>query len=80
MRNDTYNGWTNRETWLVNVWFNPETKADVQNAREMLEDEYSNMRDGPLKDMLCLDSVNWQELEDDMEEEEQEEETTEENE
>lgn len=81
MRNDTYNGWTNRETWLVNIWFNPETKADIQSAREMLEEQYDSMSEGALKDMLCLDAVNWQELEDAMEEEEeQEEETTEENE
>lgn len=22
MTDDTYNGWTNRETWLVNLWLN----------------------------------------------------------
>ncbi len=39
---NTYNGWTNRATWLVNVWFNPESKADVQSAREQLEEAIDN--------------------------------------
>ncbi len=25
----SYNGWTNRETWLVNLWFNPESIEDL---------------------------------------------------
>ncbi len=33
-----YNGWTNRETWLINVWFNPESSADVDAAKETLEE------------------------------------------
>jgi hypothetical protein len=37
MTRDTYNGWTNRETWLVNVWFNPESREDVASALEQLE-------------------------------------------
>lgn len=59
---DTYNGWTNRETWLVNVWFNPESREDVQAARETLEDEEQGMS-GCMRDMSGLDRVNWYELE-----------------
>jgi hypothetical protein len=29
-----YNGWTNRATWLINVWFEPESREQVQMARE----------------------------------------------
>ena len=64
-----YNGWTNRETWLVNVWFNPESREDVQMAREVLEWQYDNLPDGVLKDMVDLYAVNWDELEDHFEEE-----------
>ena len=68
----SYNGWTNRETWLVNIWFNPESREDVQYAREVLEEQYDNLPDGVLKDMVDLSAVNWDELEDHFDEEEEE--------
>lgn len=58
-----YNGWTNRETWLVSVWFNPESKEDVQFAKNILEEQYDAMENGALKDMLNLGAINWNELE-----------------
>jgi hypothetical protein len=73
MSKDTYNGWTNRATWLVNVWGNPESKADVQGLREMLEEQYEALPDGILKDMLDLSEINWDELESHFEDEESEE-------
>lgn len=72
--NTQYNGWTNRETWLVNVWFNPESKSDVYFAKEMLEEQYDNIPDGPLKDMIDINAINWDELESYFEDEESEEE------
>ena len=63
MSNTTYNGWTNRATWLVNVWGNPESRADVQSLRDMLEEQYNELPDGILKDMLDLSEINWDELE-----------------
>ena len=68
-----YNGWSNRETWLVNVWFNPESREDVEAAREYLENQYLAMEDGALKDMVNLGAVDWDELESHFEEEEEEE-------
>jgi len=59
---NTYNGWTNRETWLVNVWFNPESKDDVEFARSMLEEQYDDLPNGPLKDMVDINAINWDEL------------------
>jgi hypothetical protein len=58
---NTYNGWTNRATWLVNVWFNPESASDVCMARIALEDAADAVPDY-LRDFLCLDEVNWSEL------------------
>jgi hypothetical protein len=68
----SYNGWTNRETWLVNVWYNPESREDVEAARYTLEEQYDSIPDGPLKDMVNLDAVNWEELLEHFEEVEQE--------
>jgi len=36
---DGYNGWSNRETWLVNLWYNPETKSDIDYIEETLESD-----------------------------------------
>ena len=72
MNDRTYNGWTNRATWLVNVWGNPESKEDVQNLRSMLEEQYDAMENGIIKDMLDLSDINWDELESHFEDEETE--------
>lgn len=62
----SYNGWTNRATWLVNVWFNPESVSDVQMARETLESAIDELPDF-LRDFVDAD-VNWKELESHFEE------------
>ena len=62
MANDGYNGWTNRATWLVNVWGNPESRDDVECLRAELEAQYDEMPNGILKDMLDLSDINWDEL------------------
>lgn len=69
----SYNGWSNRETWLVNVWYNPESRSDVHFAREALEEQYYALPNGPLKDMLDIDAINWEELLEHFEEEAEEE-------
>ena len=72
MRN-TYNGWTNRETWLVNLWYG-DSDADVDYIKELLEDMASDLGVGILQDMLYLDCINWDELRESWEHEEEEEE------
>lgn len=71
MSDGTYNGWTNRATWLVNLWFNPESKADVEMARETLEEA---IQAAPpfLRDFID-DDINWEELASHFEEEDEEE-------
>jgi hypothetical protein len=71
MTNTTYNGWTNRATWLINVWFNPESKADVQSAREQFEEACAS-KDIPdfLRDFIDTD-INWEELESHFDDEEE---------
>jgi hypothetical protein len=61
MSNNTYNGWTNRETWLVNVWFNPESKSDVYYAQACIEEQYEALPDF-MRDFVNLDAINWDEL------------------
>ena len=73
MTDPTYNGWTNRATWLVNVWGNPESREDVQMLKEQLEEQYDEMPNGILKDMLDFSEINWEELESHFEEEDEEE-------
>lgn len=63
MTDNTCNGWKNRETWLVSVWFAPETKADLEYIRDSLEEDLSELPNGCLRDMICLSDVNWRELE-----------------
>ena len=57
-----YNGWSNRETWLVNVWFNPESRDDVEFARSIIDEQYDSIPDGVIKDMIDIDAINWGEL------------------
>jgi pyruvate kinase len=61
------NGWTNRETWLVNIWYNPETKKDIRDLKEYIEETYDNMEAGFFKDMLDIHCINWRELSEAME-------------
>ena len=55
---------------LFRSWFNPESRTDVELAREALEEQYNAMPDGPLKDMVTLSEVDWDELLDHFEEDE----------
>ena len=71
-----YNGWTNRATWLVNLWvmndygtymlfkFSPFTDAD--DCREFVTEKISPViRQSIIRDMgnsLSFDDVDWNEI------------------
>ena len=56
-----YNGWTNRETWLINIHFNPESVADVDSAEAYIEEWYDAL-DPLTKDFVDVNCINWEEL------------------
>ncbi len=71
----SYNGWTNRETWLVNIWFGDNFAMDADDGaeitadyiRETVEnyvDEIIGRGDGSgfVRDMLDLGSIDYDEL------------------
>ena len=77
-RDNTYNGWTNRETWLVGLWFNPETKSDIDFLEETLEEEFLDMIKDKFGssahfyvDMIDFYCINWDELREAQEDEEE---------
>lgn len=68
-----YNGWRNRETWLVNLWFGDGFSADAAEGIEVSEDyiretienrveECVNEPNGFVMDMLDLGAIDWHEL------------------
>lgn len=68
-----YNGWTNRETWLINLHFEPSSQSDLDFIKENLEYELSLIanRTRPsfggygsfFSDFIDLNKINWYELE-----------------
>mgnify|MGYP001161050047 FL=1 len=64
MRDETYNGWTNRATWLVNLWFGDalEDGQPFDMFREIMEDQIESLPEPWMKDFFILDEVNWEEL------------------
>ena len=65
----TYNGWSNRETWLINLWFEFNTEEELNDIRSMLEEEIDELREkipDYLVDLLGLNfvdnEIDWDEL------------------
>ena len=72
----TYNGFTNYNTWLVNLWLSESFEDNIsrEQLRETVEmyideiigvDSYSSMASGFLNDIITnfMNEVNWIELE-----------------
>lgn len=69
-----YNGWSSRETWLVNIWFGDtwESVSDVEYTEEYIDEEVAKLPTW-LQDFLYMGSINWEELKESVEEEVEEE-------
>ena len=77
MNEKTYNGWTNYETWVVNLWMGEDGSGywderareakDTYELSQMLKDEHEEMAPettGVFADLInaALSEVNWYEI------------------
>lgn len=70
MTTNTYNGWTNYETWLINLhfdgFFEPNTEAEEieSSVYEICEEQITNNDGGIVFDIVnaFLADVNWREI------------------
>ena len=76
----TYNGFTNRETWLVNVFYRDEIleegninliEGNLEYVKEAIQDRidrHSALTGGIVQELICskeiVNKINWSELED----------------
>ena len=68
---NTYNGWRNRETWLINVHFgdNWECKSDVDATREFCEESLEDILPW-IQDFIDWNKIDWDELKSHVEDDE----------
>lgn len=70
---ENYNGWTNRNTWLINLWFGDlirdmleedccESADNLQAFVESILDEEMSKCSFMLRDFLDFDGINWGEI------------------
>ena len=64
MANNTYSGWKNRETWLVNLWYGDtwDCVEDVRMTEILLEEKYEALGNGILRDMIDWEAIDWEQL------------------
>ena len=72
MTKTDYNGWTNRETWVINLWLGDYFQDVANEGQQLIADyieetvwdmlEEANVP-AMFKDMINLNAVNWRELE-----------------
>jgi hypothetical protein len=64
MANNTYNGWKNRETWLVNLWYGDtwDCVEDVRITEILLDEKYEDLGNGIMRDMIDWQAIDWEQL------------------
>ena len=68
MTDTRYSGWTNRATWLIRIWYEPQDEAELDYIESAINEQYDSMPEGALKDMCGIDEINWDELRESIEE------------
>jgi len=71
----SYNGWKNRETWLVNIWFGDDFQMQLEDGAEITADYIRDTVEtyvdeiigrgtgsGFVQDMLDLNAIDYEEL------------------
>jgi len=61
MSDDSFNGWSNRETWLINLWYAPEDISDIDLIKEDFEEQVYQLP-AMIQDFIYIESINWDEL------------------
>ena len=68
-----YNGWTNRNTWLINLWFGEIIREELEEDAALSPEKLENMvmdviqaevelSSLMLRDFLDFEGINWHEL------------------
>jgi 5-bromo-4-chloroindolyl phosphate hydrolysis protein len=65
----TYNGWRNRETWLIMLWYAPLTKTDIKWIREDFEEQLQSIPT-LFREFIDKNIIDWDGLRDALEDEE----------
>lgn len=68
----TYNGWTNKETWLVNLWLGDSLQCDLEDGQEidaiyievLVDEMVEDSANGLITDLLncALGKINYHEI------------------
>ena len=67
-KDTTYNGWRNRTTWLVNLWFEPNAHHELEAIKESLEQRVNDLANSKsivdqfLADHINIEKIDWHEL------------------
>ncbi len=63
------NGWRNRETWIIPLWFEYVDQEELDSIKQMIDEELDDLREklpGYMIDLLgvnfVMDEIDWDDL------------------